>query len=190
MQGGVLSRVNPNWSLSSKGLVMRKCWGNGRENFGVQQLPLFNLLEPEELDWQVCLSWLEGKRRLDTRVPGNLHSHVGVSAMWCREWAYRCHLERWWIGRWAYRCHLEMWQNLVGNGLIDAIWKRWSHKRFLCENLCIWERQIFSWLVTGVWSSIFLWRYALARYRYRIYNRLLTDVPWLDTGVESGNSRQ
>ena len=36
---------------------------------GVQQLPLFNLLEPEELDWQVCLSRLEGKRRLDTRVP-------------------------------------------------------------------------------------------------------------------------
>ena len=41
----------------------------GRENFGVQQLPLFNLLTPEELDWQVCLSRLEGKRRLDTRVP-------------------------------------------------------------------------------------------------------------------------
>ena len=41
----------------------------GRENFGVQQFPLFSLLEPEELDWQVCLSRLEGKRRLDTRVP-------------------------------------------------------------------------------------------------------------------------
>ena len=50
-----------------------------RANFGVQQLPLFNLLEPVELDWQVCLSHLEGKRRLDTRVPGNLHSHVEVS---------------------------------------------------------------------------------------------------------------
>ena len=24
---------------------------NERENFGVQQLPLFNLLTPEELDW-------------------------------------------------------------------------------------------------------------------------------------------
>ena len=24
-----------------------------RENFGVQQLPLFNLLEPEELDWRI-----------------------------------------------------------------------------------------------------------------------------------------
>ena len=32
-------------------------------------MPLFNLLEPGELDWQVCLSRLEGKRRLDTRVP-------------------------------------------------------------------------------------------------------------------------
>ena len=42
---------------------------NARANFGVQQLPLFNLLEPEELDWQVCLSRLEGKRRLDTKVP-------------------------------------------------------------------------------------------------------------------------
>ena len=46
----------------------------GRANFGVQQLPLFNLLEPEELDWRVCLSWLEGKRWLDTRVPKNFHS--------------------------------------------------------------------------------------------------------------------
>ena len=45
-----------------------------RENFGVQQLPLFNLLEPEELDWHVCLSRLEGKRGLDTKVPINLHS--------------------------------------------------------------------------------------------------------------------
>ena len=26
---------------------------NGRENFGVQHLPLFNLLKPEELDWSV-----------------------------------------------------------------------------------------------------------------------------------------
>ena len=42
---------------------------NARANFGVQQLPLFNLLGPEELDWQVCLSRLEGKRRLDTNVP-------------------------------------------------------------------------------------------------------------------------
>ena len=27
-----------------------------RENFGVQQLPLFNLLKSEDLDWLVCLS--------------------------------------------------------------------------------------------------------------------------------------
>ena len=44
-------------------------WKNRRANFGVQQLPLFNLLEPEELDWKVYLSRLEGKWRLDTRVP-------------------------------------------------------------------------------------------------------------------------
>ena len=49
--------------------ILRNIKEYGRENFGVQQLPLFNLLEPEELDWQVCLSRLEGKRRLDTKVP-------------------------------------------------------------------------------------------------------------------------
>ena len=49
-------------------------WKSARANFGVQQLPLFNLLGPEELDWQVFHSRLEGKRRLDTRVPKKLHS--------------------------------------------------------------------------------------------------------------------
>ena len=33
------------------------------------------------------------------------------------------------------------------------------------------------------------YRYALARYRYRIHNRLLTDMPWLDIGIESGTSK-
>ena len=28
----------------------------GRANFGVQQLPLFNLLRPEDVDWLACLS--------------------------------------------------------------------------------------------------------------------------------------
>ena len=28
----------------------------GRANFGVQQLPLFNLLKPEDVDWLACLS--------------------------------------------------------------------------------------------------------------------------------------
>ena len=28
----------------------------GRANFGVQQLPLFNLLRPEDADWLACLS--------------------------------------------------------------------------------------------------------------------------------------
>ena len=37
MQGGVLSRANPNLILSSKSLVVRKCWWNERANFGVQQ---------------------------------------------------------------------------------------------------------------------------------------------------------
>ena len=80
----------------------------GRANFGVQQLPLFNLLKPEDVDWLACLSWSEGGRWLNTRVPRNLHSHEVVFVLWCREWAYRCHLEIWWIGGWAYRCHLDV----------------------------------------------------------------------------------
>ena len=73
------------------------------------------------------------------------------------------------------------------------------------------------WLDTGIESgNVIVDRYALAGYRNRIYNRLLTDVswvvagvdleffrhalagyrnriwkspdvPWLDTGIESGN---
>ena len=89
-------------SWAPRVLWWENCWGNGRANFGVQQFPMFNLLEPEELDWQVCLSWLEGKRGLDTRVPVNLHSSKyswgnGLKdAIW-----------RWW--------------NLAGDGLKDSI---------------------------------------------------------------------
>ena len=144
----------------------RVLWWENVEEMGVQILgynscPCSIFLNPEELDWQACLSWLEGKRRLDTRVPGNLHSHVGVLAVWCREWACRCHLERWWIGRWAYRCHLKAWQNLVGNWLIDAIWKCWSHKRFLSDNLCILRK-----------TDVFL-----ACYRCLIFNLLMQMCP-------------
>ena len=53
------------------GNILRK----GRENFGVQQLPLFNLLKPEKLDWLVRHSWLEGEIWLITKVPRNLPSH-------------------------------------------------------------------------------------------------------------------
>ena len=69
----------------------KKTWGsrvmllrNERANFGVQQLPLLNLLIPEELDWRVCHSWLEGERWLNTRVPRNLHSKVNglIDAIW------------------------------------------------------------------------------------------------------------
>ena len=42
---------------------------NGRANFGVQQLPLFNLLEPEELE-EVCSD--------PTVVPQNLPSHFSL----------------------------------------------------------------------------------------------------------------
>ena len=38
---------------TSKSMFLCK---NGRANFGVQQLPLFNLFKPEDLDWLVCLS--------------------------------------------------------------------------------------------------------------------------------------
>ena len=63
---------------------------NERENFGVQQLPLFKLLEPEELDWRILHSWPGGERWLNTRVPKNFHSKMDG------EWAYRCHLEECW----------------------------------------------------------------------------------------------
>ena len=63
-----------------------------RENFGVQHLPPFNLLKPEDVDWLLCLSWSEGGRGLNTRVPRNLHSHEVILDLWYREWAYRCHL--------------------------------------------------------------------------------------------------
>ena len=86
----------------------------GRANFGVQQLPLFNLLRSEDVDWLACLSWSEGGRWLNIKVPRNLHSHSVVSAMWCREWAYRCHLGIWWIGGWAYRSHLEIFGRRMG----------------------------------------------------------------------------
>ena len=63
---------------------------------------MFNLLEPKELDWQVCLSRLEGKRGLDTRVPVNLHSSK-----------HRC-------GN-GLKDAIWRWQNLAGDGLKDAI---------------------------------------------------------------------
>ena len=102
MQGGVLSRAYPSLILSSKSLVMRNVDEYGRENFGVQQFPLFNLLEPEELDWEVCLSWLEGKRGLDTRVPVNLHSSK-------YSWGY------------GLKDAIWRWYNFDGDGLKDAI---------------------------------------------------------------------
>ena len=39
---------------------------NGRENFGVKQIPLFNLLKHEELDWHDLNLWLKGRRWLNT----------------------------------------------------------------------------------------------------------------------------
>ena len=42
------------------------------------------------------------------------------------------------------------------------------------------------WLDTGIESGNSSFRYALAGYRYRIWNLSLTDMPWLDTGIEFG----
>ena len=61
------------WTLR---ILLRKALKNERENFGLQQLPLFKLLTPEEWDWQACHSWLEGGRWLNTKVPRNLHSMI------------------------------------------------------------------------------------------------------------------
>ena len=82
------------WNLiEAKLRVQDESLRNGSENFGVQQLPLFNLLKPEDVDWLICLSWFEGGRWLNTRVPRNLHSHEVIL-----------------IGD-------------IRNGLTDAIWK-------------------------------------------------------------------
>ena len=70
-------------------------------------MPLFNLLEPEELDWKVFLSRLEGKRGLDTRVPVNLHSSK-----------HRCEN--------GLKDAIWRWKNLAGDGLKDSIW-RWQN---------------------------------------------------------------
>ena len=37
-------------------LILANLEEYGRANFGVQQLPLFNLLRPEDVDWLACLS--------------------------------------------------------------------------------------------------------------------------------------
>ena len=43
----------PGWTCE----FFLKCFEKyGRANFGVQQLPLFNLLRPEDVDWLSCLS--------------------------------------------------------------------------------------------------------------------------------------
>ena len=84
-----MSWSKPNPILSPRDLV-RKFLISERENFGVQQLPLVNLLKPEELDWQVLPFVTRRWKMIDTRVPRNLHSAVRRK----KEWAYRCHLER------------------------------------------------------------------------------------------------
>ena len=47
-------------------IIVRNALRNERENFGVQELPLFNLLKSDGLDWQVRHSWSEGRRGLNT----------------------------------------------------------------------------------------------------------------------------
>lgn len=56
-------------------MVVWKCEENGRENFGVQQLPLFNLLEPEYGNC-ICFSGIQGGRGLNTNVSKNLPERV------------------------------------------------------------------------------------------------------------------
>ena len=48
-----LELCNP-WGILKHDLAILEEYG--RENFGVQQLPLFNLLRPEDADWLTCLS--------------------------------------------------------------------------------------------------------------------------------------
>ena len=55
---------NPNFDLTALGgdLTWQFFDEYGRANFGVQQLPLFNFLRPEDIDWLSSLSWSEGGR--------------------------------------------------------------------------------------------------------------------------------
>ena len=54
----ILVLENPNVHVQALTLriLVRNALKNERVNFGVQQLPLFNLLKPNELDWRVCHS--------------------------------------------------------------------------------------------------------------------------------------
>ena len=81
-------------------------------------------------------------------------------------------------------------------GYRNQIWNQITHKYALARYRCriynqITHRYALARYRYRIWN-LFVYRYALARYRYRIWNfkRLLTDVPWLDTGIESGISRQ
>ena len=52
---------NPNFDLAALGgdltvQPLRNLEEYGRANFGVQQLPLLNLLRPEDVGWLACLS--------------------------------------------------------------------------------------------------------------------------------------
>ena len=41
--------------MSMRRPLETNCLEDVRVNFGVQQLPLFNLLKPEEVDWHVAI---------------------------------------------------------------------------------------------------------------------------------------
>ena len=71
-EGFVWWNLEYSWAIVNLVTIRRPleayCLENVRENFGVQQLPLFNLLKPEELDWYSRQSWSEGGRRLNNKT--------------------------------------------------------------------------------------------------------------------------
>ena len=60
----ILVLEDPNVLVQARTLriLVRNVLKNERESFGVQQLPLLNLLKSEDLDWLVFLSLSEGGR--------------------------------------------------------------------------------------------------------------------------------
>ena len=54
------------WPYEPEETFETNCLEDVRANLRVQQLPLFNLLQPEELDWRNRHSWSEGGRGLNT----------------------------------------------------------------------------------------------------------------------------
>ena len=121
-------------------------------------MPLFNLLKPEELDWRIRHSWLEGGRWLNTSVPRNFHSKMDY------EWAYRWHLEECWKTLEEVSAQVFGWfilkldvlpveKRLVKCICMHDVHRMWYYSECICkfeQHLCLGK--IKSWLSLGMES--------------------------------------